>query len=179
MCWSFENRRSSSDATAGLRVNESIRLECGADCAKNGKREGGSVTRQPYTWWHQVHGDKRTRGQRLADSTARVLGSWSFIIAQTILVFVWIVLNVAAIIRRWDPYPFILLNLMFSLQAAYAAPIIMMSQNRQAERDRFQAQSDFDTNVKAECEIEDIQAQLIRIERTLEEIKTRPTSAAH
>lgn len=124
------------------------------------------------TWWHQVHGDDRTTGQRLADSTARVLGSWSFIIGQTVLVLVWITLNITAVIRRWDPYPFILLNLMFSVQAAYAAPIIMMSQNRQAERDRFQAESDFETNVKAEVEIEDLQAHLHSIEATLERIES-------
>lgn len=124
------------------------------------------------TWWHQAHGDDRTTGQRLADSTARVLGSWSFIIGQTVLVLAWITLNVTAVIRRWDPYPFILLNLMFSVQAAYAAPIIMMSQNRQAERDRFQAQADFETNVKAEVEIEDLQAHLHSMQATLERIKS-------
>ena len=121
--------------------------------------------------WHQAHGDDRTRGQRLADATARVLGSWPFIIGQTVIVFLWIALNATAVIRRWDPYPFILLNLMFSVQAAYAAPIIMMSQNRQAERDRYQAQADFDTNVKAETEIEDIQAHLHGIEATLERME--------
>jgi len=129
-------------------------------------------TREARTWWHQAHGDDRTAGQRLADSTARVLGSWSFIIGQTVLVLVWITLNLTAVIRRWDPYPFILLNLMFSVQAAYAAPIIMMSQNRQAERDRFQAQSDFETNVKAEFEVEDIQAHLHSMEETLERIES-------
>ena len=121
--------------------------------------------------WHQEHDDDRTAGQRLADSTARVLGSWPFIIGQTVLVVLWIGLNATAVVRRWDPYPFILLNLMFSVQAAYAAPIIMMSQNRQAERDRYQANADFDTNVKAEDEIEDIQAHLHTIEATLERIE--------
>lgn len=125
--------------------------------------------------WHERHVEDRTFGQRLADATARILGSWPFIIGQTILVFLWIALNVTAVVRRWDPYPFILLNLMFSVQAAYAAPIIMMSQNRQAERDRYQAQSDYDTNVKAECEIEDLQSHLGKIEKTLERIE-RATS---
>lgn len=140
-------------------------------------RRGGGVTstEEPKTWWHQVHGDERTRGQRLADSTARVLGSWPFIITQTVLVLVWITLNITAAIRKWDPYPFILLNLMFSVQAAYAAPIIMMSQNRQAERDRFQAQSDFATNVKAEAEIEELQAELMIIEATLQRIEVATT----
>jgi len=121
--------------------------------------------------WHQRHVDNRTFGQRVADGTARVLGSWPFIIGQTAVVAAWIALNVTAVARRWDPYPFILLNLMFSVQAAYAAPILMMSQNRQAERDRYQAQADFDTNVKAETEIEDIQAHLHSIEASLQRIE--------
>lgn len=118
--------------------------------------------------WHEEHLEDRTVGQRVADGTARILGSWPFIIGQTVLVALWILLNVVAWARRWDPYPFILLNLMFSVQAAYAGPILMMSENRQAERDRYQAQADYDTNVKAENEIQDIQAHLHRIEQMLE-----------
>jgi len=121
--------------------------------------------------WHETHLQQRTVGQRVADGTARVLGSWTFIIAQTVIVAAWVSLNVVGVIRRWDPYPFILLNLMFSVQAAYAAPILMMSQNRQAERDRLEAQADFDTNVKAEGEIEDVQAHLHRIETALERVE--------
>lgn len=123
--------------------------------------------------WHERHREDLTVGQRVADSTARLLGSWPFIIGQTMLVTAWIVLNLIAWARHWDPYPFILLNLMFSVQAAYAGPVLMMSQNRQAERDRYQAQSDFDTNVKAECEIELIQATLERVETQLARIETR------
>jgi uncharacterized membrane protein len=77
----------------------------------------------------------RKFGERAADSIANGMGSWKFIIAQSILVGAWIVLNFLAFLRHWDPYPFILLNLLFSTQAAYAAPIIMMSQNRQAQKD--------------------------------------------
>jgi uncharacterized membrane protein len=77
---------------------------------------------------------------------------------------VWIALNLIAYIYRWDPYPFILLNLLFSVQAAYAAPIIMMSQNRQTERDRYQATEDYKTNIKAKKEIEELQIVLTRIE---------------
>jgi len=73
-------------------------------------------------------------------------------------------LNVIGYIRHWDAYPFILLNLIFSTQAAYAAPIIMMAQNRQSERDRMQAQADYDTNVEAKLEIESLQLQLNKIE---------------
>ena len=82
------------------------------------------------------HGDDRTFGQRAADGFAKAAGSWRFIIIQSIILAVWILLNVTAWIHRWDIYPFILLNLCLSFQAAYAAPIIMMSQNRQAARDR-------------------------------------------
>lgn len=77
----------------------------------------------------------RNVGQRAADSIANGMGSWTFIIAQSIFVGAWIILNIIAFTNRWDPYPFILLNLLFSTQAAYAAPIIMMSQNRQAQKD--------------------------------------------
>lgn len=75
-------------------------------------------------------------GERMADAIATGMGSWRFIISQTIFVLLWMALNVVGIMRHWDSYPFILLNLLFSTQAAYAAPIIMMSQNRQAAKDR-------------------------------------------
>ena len=78
----------------------------------------------------------RDFGQRAADATARSMGSWRFIVIQTAIVAAWMTANAIGFLRHWDPYPFILLNLLFSTQAAYAAPIIMMSQNRQAERDR-------------------------------------------
>ncbi|PKQ38368.1 MAG: hypothetical protein CVT59_03875 [Actinobacteria bacterium HGW-Actinobacteria-1] len=123
--------------------------------------------------WHERHREDYTVGQRVADTTARVLGSWTFIIVQTILVAAWILLNLLAWVKHWDPYPFILLNLMFSVQAAYAGPVLMMSQNRQAERDRYQAQSDFETNVKAETEIELLQSGMERIEVQLARIEER------
>ena len=82
------------------------------------------------------------------------MGSWKFIIIQSGILFIWIVLNVTAYIQQWDPYPFILLNLALSFQAAYAAPFIMMSQNRQQDIDRKAAEHDYQVNVKAELEIE-------------------------
>jgi uncharacterized membrane protein len=82
------------------------------------------------------------------------MGSWPFIIIQSLILFVWIVLNVTAFVEKWDPYPFILLNLALSFQAAYAAPFIMMSQNRQQEIDRKEAENDYQVNIKAELEIE-------------------------
>jgi len=95
-----------------------------------------------------------TVGQKVADSVAATMGSWPFIIAQTCVLAVWIVLNVTAFVEKWDPYPFILLNLALSFQAAYAAPFIMMSQNRQQDIDRKAAENDHRINIKAELEIE-------------------------
>ena len=115
--------------------------------------------------WHAAHRDKMTFGQRIADAVASGMGSWTFIIIQTLFVIAWMTLNIIEVVsHRWDPYPFILLNLLFSTQAAYAAPIIMMSQNRSAERDRYQANADFKTNVDAKKDIESVQKQLARIE---------------
>src|SRR5205085_12179541 len=91
--------------------------------------------------------------ERVADRFATVMGSWPFIIIQSVILAIWVVLNLAAYINHWDPYPFILLNLTLSFQAAYAAPIIMMSQNRQADKDRLQSKSDYEVNLKAEMEI--------------------------
>jgi uncharacterized membrane protein len=95
-----------------------------------------------------------TRGQRVADRVAALIGSWRFILIQSSAISVWIVGNVLAGQPSWDPYPFILLNLLLSFQAAYTAPAIMMSQNRQSELDRRHAQNDYEVNVKAELEIE-------------------------
>ena len=114
--------------------------------------------------WHELHSSERTIGQRIADSISEGMGSWPFIIIQTIVVLVWMTCNLIGFIRHWDPYPFILLNLLFSTQAAYAAPIIMMSQKRQNERDRLQAMDDYRTNIEAKLEIEELQRRLNRIE---------------
>lgn len=92
-------------------------------------------------------------GERAADGVARVVGSWGFIFVQSIILVIWVILNITAWIRHWDPYPFILMNLFLSMEAAFTAPVIMMSQNRQAERDRLEARNDFLINKKAEEEI--------------------------
>ena len=92
-------------------------------------------------------------GDRVADRVAAVMGSWRFIIIQSLLLAVWVVLTIVAYSRHWDPYPFILLNLMLSFQAAYAAPIIMMSQNRQVAIDRADARNDYEVNQKEELEM--------------------------
>lgn len=114
--------------------------------------------------WHDKHRANMSTGQRLSDGLANLMGSWKFIIWQTIMIIAWICLNLVAWFWHWDPYPFILLNLLFSTQAAYSAPIIMMAQNRQNERDRFQAKEDYITNKKAKKEIEELQLSLARIE---------------
>jgi uncharacterized membrane protein len=95
-----------------------------------------------------------TPGQRLADAVAATIGSWRFIIIQSTAIVLWITGNVLTGRNAWDPYPFILLNLLLSFQAAYTAPAIMMSQNRQSELDRRHAENDYEINVKAELEIE-------------------------
>jgi uncharacterized membrane protein len=97
---------------------------------------------------------KLTLGQKVADGVAATMGSWNFIIIQSAILLTWIVLNLVAVVQHWDPYPFILLNLALSFQAAYAAPFIMMSQNRQSDIDRQKAENDYKINIKAELEIE-------------------------
>lgn len=114
--------------------------------------------------WHDQHRETLSFGSRVADKVAAGMGSWRFIIIQTIIVIIWMVLNFVAFISHWDPYPFILLNLLFSTQAAYAAPIIMMAQNRQNERDRIQAQADYQTNIDAKIEIEALTLKLNELE---------------
>jgi uncharacterized membrane protein len=100
-----------------------------------------------------IERQRLTTGQRFADAVAQTIGSWRFIVIQSIVLILWIVLNAVAWINAWDPYPFILLNLALSFQAAYSAPIIMMSQNRQASKDRLTAEHDYHINLKAELEI--------------------------
>ncbi len=114
--------------------------------------------------WHDLHKEESNFGNRLADSVASGMGSWKFIIVQTILVIIWMTLNLVAFTQHWDVYPFILLNLVFSTQAAYAAPIIMMAQNRQNDRDRVQATADYQTNIDAKLEIEALAIQLNKME---------------
>lgn len=95
---------------------------------------------------------ERTTGDRVADGFARVIGSWTFIIIQSAILAAWVTLNVIAFIQHWDPYPFILLNLALSFQAAYASPIIMMSQNRQARLAERRNHLDLQINLLAEQE---------------------------
>jgi len=103
---------------------------------------------------HKAPTEGLTLGQKVADRVAAAMGSWPFIIIQSAMLAVWIALNITVLVQHWDPYPFILLNLALSFQAAYAAPFIMMSQNRQQQVDRKEAENDYKINIKAELEIE-------------------------
>lgn len=110
---------------------------------------------------NKVADDQLTVGQRVADKVATAMGSWRFIIIQTSILLLWAILNSAGWWPwKWDFYPFIAMNLLLSCQAAYAAPVIMMSQNRQAEKDRLTAQNDYTTDCKGEEEIRYIMEHL-------------------
>ncbi|MGQ9364739.1 DUF1003 domain-containing protein [Azospirillum sp. ST 5-10] len=126
----------------------------------------------------RVHEEARSAGERVADAVAGGVGSWRFIVTQSAVLALWILANALAWADRWDPYPFILLNLVLSFQAAYTAPIIMMSQNRQADIDRRKAEQDYAVNLKAELEIEALhrkldlmrEQEIARLTRLVEEL---------
>lgn len=120
---------------------------------------------------------KRTLGQKSADIIAKIAGSWLFIFILTFLLSLWITANVLLNKdRQWDPYPFILLNLFLSFMAAYQAPIILMSQNRAADRDRIKAGKDLAVDTKAEAEIRNMQNDLDEIKIMLHEIQKNSRS---
>jgi uncharacterized membrane protein len=119
---------------------------------------------------NEVEEERMTWGQRIADKVADTIGSWPFIITQTIILITWITLNVTLRPNeRWDIYPFILLNLALSFQAAYSGPVIMMSQNRQSDKDRLAAEIDHQVNSKAELEINNLIRRLDELELSAEE----------
>jgi len=107
-----------------------------------------------------VADERLTVGQRVADGVAATIGSWRFIIIQGIVLTLWITLNSLAFTFHWDNYPYVLCNLALSFEAAFSAPFIMMSQNRQAEKDRIMAESDYHTNTKGEEETRNIMDHL-------------------
>jgi uncharacterized membrane protein len=108
-----------------------------------------------------------------AEAIARFLGTGRFLAVQTIIVIVWIALNVFAVRLRWDPYPFILLNLAFSTQAAYAAPLILLAQNRQADRDRVQAEEDRARSAAVRADTEYLARELASLRVAVGELATR------
>lgn len=117
---------------------------------------------------NEILKERITLGEKSADFVANLVGSWKFLIVQSIFITLWIILNIVAFVNHWDPYPFILMNLFLSLQAAYTAPVIMMSQNRQADRDRIEAHNDYIINQKSE---EEIRIVLEHLEAQNESIK--------
>ena len=121
---------------------------------------------RPHKTWHDLHFEGLPTGAVIADKVAGFIGSWQFIIIQSVIFAIWVVANTLWLLEayQWDPYPFILFNLFMSAEAAYASPLILMSQNRQAERDRIQAEHDYETNVAAKEEIEVILKELARLE---------------
>jgi uncharacterized membrane protein len=109
--------------------------------------------------------ERLTLGDRMADSLAEAAGSWRFIVSFLLVIAVWMALNGLAAIRHWDPYPFILLNLVLSCIAALQAPVIMMSQKRLETRDRLRAENDFEVNVKAELLLEHLTEEIEILKR--------------
>ena len=140
---------------------------------------------RPIKTWHDLHLERLPSGARIADAVAGFIGSWRFIIIQSVIFAIWVVVNTIWLLERyqWDPYPFILFNLFMSAEAAYSSPLILMSQNRQAERDREHAQHDYETNVAAKEEIETVLKELARLElqkldKILELLRNDRSSAA-
>jgi uncharacterized membrane protein len=109
---------------------------------------------------------------RFAESMARFLGTGRFIVGQTVLVVGWIVLNTMGIIHHWDPYPFILLNLAFSTQAAYAAPLILLAQNRQDDRDRANIERDREVAARTQADTEFLARELAAVRLALADVVT-------
>jgi uncharacterized membrane protein len=113
--------------------------------------------------WHESHSETLSLGDRIADKVAAFIGSWEFIILQSFILWVWALGNIYALFH-FDPYPFIAMNLFMSAEAAFATPLLLMSQNRQAERDRHQAEADYHVNQEAKKDIESLQEYLTYLE---------------
>ena len=109
---------------------------------------------------NRIQSENLTFGAKMADGIAKFAGSWTFIIIFLVCLGLWIVINALILTKAFDPYPFILLNLFLSCVAAIQAPVIMMSQNRQEEKDRMRSQNDYETNLKSEIIIEDLYQKL-------------------
>ena len=116
---------------------------------------------------------------RFSEGLARLLGTGKYLFAQTLFVIVWIVVNIFAGVRHWDPYPFILLNLAFSTQAAYAAPLILLAQNRQDERDRANIDRDRQVAARTQADTEYLARELAAIRLTLNDLVTNQDMVEH
>ncbi|MBT4539062.1 DUF1003 domain-containing protein [Candidatus Woesearchaeota archaeon] len=141
------------------------------------RKKGSSLVNHKHPTKHKNHPvfrQRLTAGQKAADTVARLGGSWGFLGVFAIILIIWIVANAVLLSAKpFDPYPFILLNLCLSVVAAMQAPIILMTQNRQAERDRIDAHYDHAVNRKAEREIQQILKDIEVIKRTLREIRKK------
>jgi uncharacterized membrane protein len=114
-----------------------------------------------------------TLGQRMADGIAKFAGSWTFILIFLSLLITWVILNIILLAKAPDPYPFILLNLILSCVAALQAPVIMMSQNRQEEKDRLRSLNDYKTNLKSEIILEDLHQKIEKLITRQEQIQKK------
>lgn len=119
-----------------------------------------------------VHYDPERFG-RFSEAIATFLGTATYLVTQTVVVIVWIAINISAVRLRWDPYPFILLNLLFSTQASYAAPLILLAQNRQAERERAATERDREVNARTLSDTEYLARELTAVRLALAEVPTR------
>ena len=118
-----------------------------------------------------VHYDPDSFG-RFSEAIARNLGTARFLVIQTVIVVVWIILNVSLVVLQWDPYPFILLNLAFSTQAAYAAPLILLAQNRQEQRDRAQIEVDRTVAARTQADTEFLAREIAGVRLALSDVIT-------
>jgi uncharacterized membrane protein len=132
------------------------------------RREDLSTPRQTT---FGIHYDPEAFG-RFSEAIARTLGTARFLVIQTAIVGVWIALNIVGFFGKWDPYPFILLNLAFSTQAAYAAPLILLAQNRQAERDRIQAEQDRTVNARTQADTDFLAREVATVRLALSDVVT-------
>jgi uncharacterized membrane protein len=122
--------------------------------------------------------EEKTLGERMADRLATGAGSWTFIISFLVLLAVWMAINALAWTHHWDPYPFILLNLVLSCVAAIQAPVILMSQNREEARDRLRAEADYEINIKAEVLLEHLTEEIETLKALLVERRAIPAESA-
>lgn len=143
-------------------------------CMEKEKKKSSKSKIESFNPHSHYYPRKPTLGEKAADLITQFGGSWTFIIIFAVVIVCWISLNTYLILFGvWDKHPYILLNLGLSLLAAIQAPIILMSQNRQTQRDRAKAERDYMINRKSEREIEDIQKDLDEIKETLAQIKSK------
>ncbi|HLQ60405.1 MAG TPA: DUF1003 domain-containing protein [Candidatus Acidoferrales bacterium] len=150
------------------------------------KKSGQAVARRGHQHpVNVVHHDKATFGERLADTIAAGIGSWTFLVVQTSLVILWVALNLLGWFLKWDPYPFILLNLMFSVQAAYTGPILLLAGNRQSQKDRLTLEHAAQEAEKADAQNVEILSEIkkntevtVQILRHLEQMAGGPNTQA-